>query len=269
MLQYIVALIATGIVGYGVNFSVRVISQGDEALVERLGKYRRTLKPGLQFVLPLVDKIAYVDTIRERVLDIPPQSVITNDNLTLEVDAVVYWQIMEIERAYYAIENVESAIQEIVLTSMRSQIGRLPLQQILSTKDEIDKALLKKLDEATSSWGVKVIRVEIQNITFSEKLRTAMESEKVALSQKQTFLAKAQAEAESIKLLSESLNLSPDRPEFIQFLIAQRYIETNQKISESSNSKVVFMHPKTMSEGVGELVGEYAENSEIDLNKGV
>ena len=100
MLQYIVALIATGIVGYGVNFSVRVISQGDEALVERLGKYRRTLKPGLQFVLPLVDKIAYVDTIRERVLDIPPQSVITNDNLTLEVDAVVYWQIMEIERAY-------------------------------------------------------------------------------------------------------------------------------------------------------------------------
>ena len=147
MLQYIVALIATGIVGYGVNFSVRVISQGDEALVERLGKYRRTLKPGLQFVLPLVDKIAYVDTIRERVLDIPPQSVITNDNLTLEVDAVVYWQIMEIERAYYAIENVESAIQEIVLTSMRSQIGRLPLQQILSTKDEIDKALLKKLDE--------------------------------------------------------------------------------------------------------------------------
>ena len=99
MLQYIVALIATGIVGYGVNFSVRVISQGDEALVERLGKYRRTLKPGLQFVLPLVDKIAYVDTIRERVLDIPPQSVITNDNLTLEVDAVVYWQIMEIERA--------------------------------------------------------------------------------------------------------------------------------------------------------------------------
>ena len=170
MLQYIVALIATGIVGYGVNFSVRVISQGDEALVERLGKYRRTLKPGLQFVLPLVDKIAYIDTIRERVLDIPPQSVITNDNLTLEVDAVVYWQIMEIERAYYAIENVESAIQEIVLTSMRSQIGRLPLQQILSTKDEIDKALLKKLDEATSSWGVKVIRVEIQNIVFPENL---------------------------------------------------------------------------------------------------
>jgi len=125
MFQYLVALIATGIVGYTVNSSIKVIAQGDEALVERLGKYRRTLKPGLQFILPLIEKIAYVDTIRERVLDIPPQSVITNDNLTLEVDALVYWRIMEMERAYYAIEDVENAIKEIVLTSIRSQIGRL------------------------------------------------------------------------------------------------------------------------------------------------
>ena len=268
MLQYIIPVIATAIVSYTVNSSVKVISQGDEALVERLGKYRRTLKPGLQFVVPLVERITYVDTIRERVLDIPEQSVITNDNLTLKVDAVLYWQIIDIERAYYAIENVENAIQEIVLTSLRSQIGRLPLRQVLSTKDDIDKALLKKLDEATYNWGVKVIRVEIQNIVFPEKLRIAMESERVALSQKQTVLSKAQAEAESIKLLSETLNLSPDSPEFIKFLIAQRYIEINHKLSESANSKVVFMHPRTMSEGVGELIGEYPDDGEIELKKG-
>ena len=267
MLQYIIPVITTAIVSYTVNSSVKVISQGDEALVERLGKYRRTLKPGLQFVVPLVERITYVDTIRERVLDIPEQSVITNDNLTLKVDAVLYWQIIDIERAYYAIENVENAIQEIVLTSLRSQIGRLPLRQVLSTKDDIDKALLKKLDEATYNWGVKVIRVEIQNIVFPEKLRIAMESERVALSQKQTVLSKAQAEAESIKLLSETLNLSPDSPEFIKFLIAQRYIEINHKLSESANSKVVFMHPRTMSEGVGELIGEYPDDGEIELKK--
>ena len=267
MLQYIIPVIATAIVSYTVNSSVKVISQGDEALVERLGKYRRTLKPGLQFVVPLVERITYVDTIRERVLDIPEQSVITNDNLTLKVDAVLYWQIIDIERAYYAIENVENAIQEIVLTSLRSQIGRLPLRQVLSTKDDIDKALLKKLDEATYNWGGKVIRVEIQNIVFPEKLRIAMESERVALSQKQTVLSKAQAEAESIKLLSETLNLSPDSPEFIKFLIAQRYIEINHKLSESANSKVVFMHPRTMSEGVGELIGEYPDDGEIELKK--
>ena len=267
MFQYLVALIAAGIVGYTVNSSIKVIAEGDQALVERLGKYRRTLKPGLQFILPLIEKIAYVNTIRERVLDIPPQSVITNDNLTLEVDALVYWRIMEMERAYYAIENVENAIKEIVLTSIRSQIGRLALQQILSTKDEIDKALLQKLYEATSNWGVKVIRVEIQNIIFPEKLRLAMESERVALSQKQAVLSTAQAEAESIRLLSETLNLPPDSPEFIQFLIAQRYIDTNQKLSQSANSKIVFMHPKNLSEGVVELIGEDSNGSGIELKK--
>ncbi|NEP06536.1 MULTISPECIES: SPFH domain-containing protein [Okeania] len=267
MLQYLVALIATAIIGYTVNSSVKVIDEGDEALVERLGKYKRTLKPGLQFVLPLVEKIAHVDTIRERVLDIDPQSVITNDNLTLQVDAVVYWQIIEIERAYYAIEDVENAIDNIVLTSLRSEIGRLPLQEVLSTKDEIDKALLKKLDEATSSWGVKVIRVEVQNIIFPEKVQAAMESERVALSEKKAMLeqaegekraaiAKAQGQAESIEVLSKILNLRPDSPEFMQFLIAQRYLETNQKLSESANSKVLFMDPKAMSEALAELVGD-------------
>ncbi|NEN91077.1 MAG: SPFH/Band 7/PHB domain protein [Okeania sp. SIO3H1] len=275
MLQYLVALIATAIIGYTVNSSVKVIDEGDEALVERLGKYKRTLKPGLQFVIPLVEKIAHVDTIRERVLDIDPQSVITQDNLTLKVDAVVYWQIIEIERAYYAIEDVENAIDNIVLTSLRSEIGRLPLQEVLSTKDEIDKALLKKLDEATSSWGVKVIRVEVQNIIVPEKVQAAMESERVALSEKKAMIeqaegekraaiAKAQGQAESIEVLSKILNLRPDSPEFMQFLIAQRYLETNQKLSESANSKVLFMDPKAMSEALVELVGDSPDDSQLN-----
>ncbi|NEQ75053.1 MAG: SPFH/Band 7/PHB domain protein [Okeania sp. SIO2C9] len=275
MLQYLVALIATAIIGYTVNSSVKVIDEGDEALVERLGKYKRTLKPGLQFVIPLVEKIAHVDTIRERVLDIAPQSVITKDNLTLQVDAVVYWQIIEIERAYYAIEDVENAIDNIVLTSLRSEIARLPLQEVLSTKDDINKALLKKLDEATSSWGVKVIRVEVQNIVFPEKVQAAMESERVALSEKKAMLeqaegekraaiAKAQGQAESIEVLSKILNLRPDSPEFMQFLIAQRYLETNQKLSESANSKVLFMDPKAMSEALAELVGDSPDYSPLN-----
>ena len=275
MLQYLVALIATAIIGYTVNSSVKVIDEGDEALVERLGKYKRTLKPGLQFVLPLVEKIAHVDTIRERVLDIDPQSVITKDNLTLQVDAVVYWQIIEMERAYYAIEDVENAIDNIVLTSLRSEIGRLPLQEVLSSKNEIDKALLKKLDEATSSWGVKVIRVEVQNIIFPEKVQAAMESERVALSEKKAMLeqaegekraaiAKAQGQAESIEVLSKILNLRPDSPEFMQFMIAQRYLETNQKLSESANSKVLFMDPKAMSEALAELVGDSPDYSQLN-----
>lgn len=274
MLQYLVALIATAIVGYAVNSSVKVIDQGDQALVERLGRYKRTLKPGLRLVMPILEKIAYVETVRERVLDIPPQSVITNDSLTLKVDAVVYWQIIDMERAYYAIEDVENAIASIVLTSLRSEIGRLQLREVLSTKSDIDKALLKKLDEATSSWGVKVIRVELQNIVFPEKVQEAMESERVALSQKQAMIekaegekqaaiAKAVGEAKSIEVLSQTLNLHPGSPEFLHFLIAHRYLDTNQKLSESSNSKVLFMDPKAMSEALAELVGD-ASYSQVD-----
>ncbi|MEM1167931.1 MAG: stomatin-like protein [Cyanobacteria bacterium P01_H01_bin.35] len=276
MIQYLVALIATAIFGYTVNSSVKVIAQGDEALVERLGRYRRTLRPGLGLVLPLLEKIAYVDTIRERVLDISPQSVITNDNLTLEVDAVVYWQIIEMERAYYAIEDVGNAINNIVLTSLRSEIGRLPMQEVLSTKDEIDKALLKKLDEATSSWGVKVIRVELQNIIYPETVKAAMESIRVAESEqkaaiakaegeKQAALTKAEGQAESIEVLAKTLNLRPDSRPFMHFLIAQRYIDTNQKLSESDNSKILFMDPKSMSEALGELMG--GDDNSPDLNK--
>lgn len=275
MLQYIVALMATAIFGFAANSSVKVIDQGDQALVERLGKYRRTLKPGLQVVIPLLEKIAYVDTVRERVLDIEPQSVITNDNLTLQVDAVVYWQIIDLERAYYAIEDVGEAIATIVLTSLRSEIGRLQLREVLSTKDDIDKALLKKLDEATSTWGVKVIRVEVQNIVFPQKVQEAMESERVALSHKQAMIekaegerqaaiAKALGEAKSMEVISQTLNLKPGSPEFLQFLIAQRYLEANQKISESSNSKILFMDPKAMSEALAELVGEVPDYSHLD-----
>ncbi len=275
MLQYLVALIATAMLGYAVNSSVRIIDEGDEALVERLGKYKRTLKPGLRFVVPLLEKIAYVDTIRERVLDIKPQSVITNDNLTLEVDAVVYWKIIELERSYYEIENVENAIDNIVLTSLRSEIGRLQLREVLSSKDKIDKALLKKLDEATSNWGVKVIRVEVQNIVFPQKIQEAMESERVALSHKQAMIeqaegekqaaiAKAKGQAESMEVLSQTLNLRPGSPEFLQFLIAQRYLETNQKLSESANSKVLFMDPKAMSEALAELVGDSPDYSQLE-----
>ncbi|MGD1717069.1 SPFH domain-containing protein [Dapis sp. BLCC M172] len=276
MLQYLVALIATAIFGYTINSSVKVIDQGDEALVERLGKYRRTLRPGLRLVLPLLEKIAYVDTIRERVLDIPLQSVITNDNITLQVDAVVYWQIIEMERAYYAIEDVQNAINTIVLTSLRSEIGSLQMREVLSTKAEIDRALLKKLDEATSSWGVKVIRVEIQNIIFPEAVKAAMESERIALSEKQAMieqaegekqaaLTKAKGQAESIEILAKTLNLRPDSRTFMHFLIAQRYIDTNQKLSESDNSKILFMDPKAMSEALGELMG--GDDNSPDLNK--
>jgi regulator of protease activity HflC (stomatin/prohibitin superfamily) len=305
----IVALI--GLVVYVFNTSVMVISENDRAIVERLGTFKRILKPGVRFVIPLVEKVVYVDTLRERFLDIKPQEMITQDGLTLLVDAVVYWKIKgkdkdkdkdkdedknegededeNIKKAYYAIENIEEAFVSIVLTTMRSEISLLKAKDISSSKKELDKNLLKNLDEATSNWGVKVIRVEVQNITFPERIQRAMENEWAAISEKEAriaiaeadkvaaiaraeadkfrAIAEAEAESKTIELLSKSLGLNAQSPDFLQYLVATKFVESNQKLGESSNSKILFVDPSFMSDSVRRLLGKRADFPKDDNNE--
>ncbi|HLO49629.1 MAG TPA: paraslipin [Kamptonema sp.] len=255
MSQYILAILTAIIIGYAVNSSVRVISGGEEGLVERLGQYNRTLKAGLNFIIPLIEKVVCVDTTRERVLDVEPQSTITNDNVALEIDAVVYWRVLNLEKAFYAIDRIELALSNLVLTTLRSEIGRLPMQQTLSTTDAINRTLLSKLDQATANWGVKIIRVEIKGITPPKAVRESMELERSAKSEKQATITKAEGKAASIERLAKALNLPPESEEFRNFLIAQTYVEANSQLSESANSKVIFMDPKALSEAINELTG--------------
>ena len=286
---YLLAILLIGVAIYGVNISVIVISENDRAIVERIGTYQRILEPGVRFVIPLVEKVVYVDTLRERFLDIKPQEVLTQDVLTLLVDVVVYWKILDIKKAYYEIENIEEAFVSIVLTSMRSEISGLKAKDISSSKKEVDKTLLKNLDETTSNWGVKVIRVEIQNLTFPKRIQTVMEAEWAALSEKEaiiaiaeadktaakakaeaekaTTIANAEAEAQTIRLLADSLNLDPRSPDFLQFIVATRYVEANQKLGESANSKILFLDPNLMSDSVKRLLGRRADFPEIDNNE--
>ena len=288
---YLLAILFIGLAAYAANTSVIVISENDRAIVERTGTYHRNLESGIRFVWPLAEKVVYVDTLRERFLDIKPQEVITQDGLTLLVDAVVYWKILDIKKAYYEIENIEEAFVSIVLTSMRSEITSLKAKDTSSAKKELDKALLKQLDETTSNWGVKVIRVEIQNIIFPKRIQTAMENEWAALSEKEariaiaeadkiaeiakaeaekaTAIANAEADAETIRLLAQSLNIDPRSPDFLQYLVASRYVDANQKLGESSNSKILFVDPSSMSYSVQRLLGrttdlQEAENSELE-----
>lgn len=255
MAQSILAILATLIVGFALNASVRVISGGDEALVERFGKYKRNLKPGLHFIIPFIDKVACVDTTRERVLDIAPQSVITADNVALEVDAVVYWRIVNLEKAYYAIDQVENALQSLVLTTFRSEIGRMPMQNILSARDDLNRMLLRKLDDATHTWGVKAIRVEIQSLTPPKKVQAAMEMERSAQSERQAMIRKAEGTKESMMLLLQVLESHPQSKEILQFLLAEKYVEATNKLGESGNAKILFMDPKTMSDALRDLMG--------------
>ena len=122
---------------------------------ERLGRFHRKLQPGLNFIVPALDYVAYKTSLRERILDVAKQNAITKDNVFLEVDAVLFWRILDVELTYYAIEDVEQAIGELVITTLRSEIGRMEFEKTLSSRDELNRALLSQLDDATEPWGVK------------------------------------------------------------------------------------------------------------------
>jgi hypothetical protein len=150
--------------------SIRIINQGEEALIERLGRFHRKLKPGLNFVVPTLDYIRLKDSVRERILDLPKLKAITRDHVSVEIDAIVYWRILELELAYYAIEDVEQAIQDLAITILRAEIGKMDFSSTFSIRDEINRPLLSELGEATEPWGVMVMRVEIREISILENL---------------------------------------------------------------------------------------------------
>ncbi|MEQ8962985.1 MAG: paraslipin, partial [Coleofasciculus sp. C2-GNP5-27] len=156
-------ILALCLSGYGIG-SAKVINQGNQAIVERLGKYKKTLQPGLKLVWFPLEKIAVEETTREQVLDIEPQQAITKDNIATEVDAVVYWRINNLYKAYYDVEDVKEAITNLVITTLRSEIGRMDLDETYSSRSEINENLSIYLKEAADSWGAEVIRVELQEI---------------------------------------------------------------------------------------------------------
>ncbi|TAF06660.1 MAG: SPFH/Band 7/PHB domain protein [Nostocales cyanobacterium] len=177
--------------------SVRVINQGDEALVESFGKYKDKLGPGLNLINPFFDNIVYKQTIREKVLDIPPQQCITRDNVSITVDAVVYWRIVDLEKAYYKVENLQSAMVNLVLTQIRSEMGQLELDQTFTARTQINELLLQELDISTDPWGVKVTRVELRDIIPSKAVQESMELQMSAERRKRASILTSEGDRES------------------------------------------------------------------------
>ncbi|MBD2015292.1 paraslipin [Microcoleus sp. FACHB-53] len=242
------------VIGYSIG-STKIITQGNQALVERLGKFHKKLEPGLNYIIPFIDRVAVEDTIREQVLDIPAQQAITKDNISVEVDAVVFWKVEDLMKAYYNVEDVERAIEELVTTTLRSSIGELELDQTYSSRSDINRNLLVHLNEAANDWGVKVIRVEVQELKPPADVLESLAKARAAETQKQAEIFKAQGTVESIEMLSKALLEQPNSKAVLQYLIAQRYVDANQKLGESPNSKVVFMDPKALSEAITDLIG--------------
>ena len=177
--------------------SVKIVNEKNEYLVERLGSYNKKLTPGLNFVIPFMDRVVYQGTIREKVLDIPPQSCITKDNVSITVDAVVYWRIFDMEKAYYKVENLQSAMVNMVLTQIRAEIGKLELDETFTARSEIGESLLRDLDISTDPWGVKVTRVELRDIIPAKAVQDSMELQMAAERKKRAAILTSEGERDA------------------------------------------------------------------------
>lgn len=257
-MEPILAALALVTIAYIIG-SVKIINQGNEALVERLGRYHRKLRAGLNFIVPFLDTIVLEATLREQILDTKPQEAFTVDNVCLKVDAVIYWRILELEKAYYSVEDVDLALENLVMTTLRSTMGSMSIDQTYSSRGDINNALLKQLDEVTSAWGVKVTRVEVQNISPPDALKESMAQQKAAEIRKRASISEAEGTVESMRLISQALGSQPNAKEVLKFLVAQRYVDASYKLGESQNSKIIFMDPKALTQEVDGLMDDPTE----------
>jgi regulator of protease activity HflC (stomatin/prohibitin superfamily) len=193
----IVVLAVALAVIFFIGNAVRVIRQQRVGVVERLGKFRRTLEPGPHLVVPLFDKVRYNMDMRENVVPFPPQGVITEDNLMVNIDSVIYFQIIDPVRAAYEAQNYIKAIEQLTMTTLRNIIGGLDLEQALTSREEINQKLRVVLDEATGKWGIKVNRVELRAIEPPATIRDAMEKGARAERDKRASILLAEGQRQS------------------------------------------------------------------------
>jgi regulator of protease activity HflC (stomatin/prohibitin superfamily) len=246
---------------------IRIVPQGEEWVVERLGKFSAVLTPGLHVINPLLSKVSYKVTTKDIILDVPEQEVITRDNAVILANAVAFIKVSNIERSVYGIENFREAMRNMVQTSLRSIIGGMDLNHALSSRDRIKAELKTAIADEALDWGLTVKSVEIQDIKPSPNMQHAMElqasaeRERVALvtkseGEKQAIILNAEARleaarkdaeaqevaakasAEAIKLIAEAVK---ENNSSATFLLGDRYIQAMHKLSDSDNSKIVLL----------------------------
>ena len=224
-MTYILAAIIVVLAIVIISAGVKVVPQSETRVIERLGRFHSVLNPGLNFIIPFIDKpktiytrrvettvggrylvrntVTSVIDLREQVYDFPSQQVITRDNVTTEINALLYFQITDPKKAVYEIDNLPNAIEKLTQTSLRNVIGELELDETLTSRDTINTKLQAILDDATNKWGVKVNRVELQDITPPESVRVAMEKQMQAERNRRAEILNAEGEKQSLILRSE------------------------------------------------------------------
>ena len=203
ILKWIVlAVVVLIIIGLLVS-NIRIVPQARAYVVERLGAYHGTWQVGLHFKIPLIDKIARKVSLKEKVIDFPPQPVITKDNVTMEIDTVIYFQITDPKLYTYGVESPMDAIENLTATTLRNIIGELELDESLTSREHINSKIRLVLDEATDPWGIKINRVEVKNITPPRDIQTAMEKQMRAERERREAILIAEGEKKSAILIAE------------------------------------------------------------------
>jgi len=217
--------------------SIKITSTKKSSLIERLGKYNRQLQPGISLLIPIIERVVSTESLKERVLDIPSQQCITKDNVSIEVDAVVYWLLVDHEKGFYAVQNLTSAMTNLVLTQIRAEMGKLDLDETFTTRSEVNEILLRELDEATNPWGVKVMRVEMRDIVPAPRIKEAMDAQMTAEREKRAKILKSEGEKEALlneaRAKAESLVLDAQAKKEAIILNADAEAEKQQKIAEA------------------------------------
>ncbi|MEA3275090.1 MAG: SPFH domain-containing protein [Pseudomonadota bacterium] len=283
-----------------VALGVKQIPQGSEYTVERLGRYTRTLTPGLHVIIPFIDSVGAKLNMMEQVLDVPSQEVITRDNAMVTVDGVVFFQILDAAKAAYEVSGLQNAILNLTMTNIRTVMGSMDLDELLSQRDKINAQLLTVVDDATTPWGVKVTRIEIKDISPPRDLVDAMARQMKAERDKRASILEAEgkrqaailkaegekqasileaegereaafrdaearerlAEAEAKATTMVSQAIAKGNINAINYFVAQRYTEALAKIGTAENQKIVML-PLEASSLIGSLagIGEIARES--------
>ncbi len=271
---------------------VKAVPQGMEYTVERFGRYTMTLKPGLNFIVPIIDAIGARMNMMETVLDVPSQEVITKDNALVRVDGVVFYQVMHAAKAAYEVRNLEHATLNLTMTNLRTVMGSMTLDDLLSERDAINARLLGIVDEATAPWGIKVTRIEIKDISPPRDLVDSMARQMKAEREKRALILEAQgmreaailkaegekqaavleaegrkeaafrdaearersAEAEANATTSVSVAIASGNTQALNYFVAQKYVEALGQFAQSTNQKIIFM-PLDSSSVMGSIGG--------------
>jgi regulator of protease activity HflC (stomatin/prohibitin superfamily) len=203
MVPLIIVLVVAIIVIAVFARTVRIVPQARARVVERLGRYHRTLTPGLALVVPFIDRLRPLIDLREQVVSFPPQPVITEDNLVVNIDSVIYFQVTDAKAASYEIQNYIQAIEQLTVTTLRNVIGGMALEKTLTSRDEINNQLRGVLDEATGKWGIRVNRVELKAIDPPASIKDTMEKQMRADREKRAAILQAEGEKQAAILTAE------------------------------------------------------------------